>query len=176
MKTVGVFADVGNLFYCISKKYDGKKLNYQRYLQRAVNGNRLYRAFAYGVQIENEATPFINCLKHYGYEPIYKKSHDNKRVNWSVGLSMDVVRCIERLDIVVLGTADPSLSHLISWVKEKGVECRILACGIPKDLKEVSNFYTEIADDLLETKEKEKEEKEKEEKEKGDNEVSDTEE
>src|SRR5436190_2371492 len=165
-KVVGVFVDVSNLYYCIGKKYR-RKLNYEKYLKQAINGQELYRAFAYGAQLNDKAVDFITCLRHYGYDPKYKKpkqyfttntlqtcpncnvklttdKKENRKADWDVGIAMDVVRIIDRLDTVVIGSADGDLVSLVEWVKEKGRLCTVLACGISRDLKDVVDHWEEI--------------------------------
>lgn len=172
-KVVGVFADVSNLYYCIGKKFSGRKLAYDKYLKQAVGTHELYRAFAYGAQLNDEAVNFITCLRHFGYDTKYKKpkqyvapsvapncpkcgeilpaeKREIRKADWDVGIAMDVVRLIDRLDIVVIGSADGDLSPLVEWIKEKGRRCVVLACGISRDLKNVADHWTEIDEPLLE--------------------------
>lgn len=157
-RVIALFADVGNLYYCVGKKFDSRKLDYAKYLKAVVGEDTLYRAFAYGTQLNDEAVRFITCLKHVGFEPKYKKprpadsAKEGKRVDWNVGISMDVVRLIDRVDTVVLGSAEAGLVPLVEWVKEKGVRCHVRACGISRELKDAADEYVELEEDLLESK------------------------
>jgi len=63
---------------------------------------------------------------------------------------MDVVRCIEKLNVVILGSSDPDLIPLVEYIQEKGCECIIFSTGINKKLKDVANKWIEITEDLLE--------------------------
>lgn len=165
LKMIGIFVDVSNLYYCIGKKFPEKKLDYLAYLTLAQGENAIYRARAYGIELDKEASKFKTCLKHYGYEPIYKapKIYENKetgekhyrRMSWNVGITTDVVRLIDKLDIIILGSSDPELVPLVEWIKEKGRECLILACGISRELKAVANGYKEITEDYLKSDEPE---------------------
>lgn len=160
MKTIGIFADVSNLYYCVGKKFPTRKLNYSKYQEVAIADNVLYRAFAYGLQLKDEAEKFITCLKHFGFETKYKQpkiilkneKQEVKRTSWNVGLAMDVVRIVSnnKLDIVILGSADPELVPLVEWIREHGTKCIVIACGISKELKEVSDQWIEIDETLLE--------------------------
>lgn len=158
MKMVGIFADIGNLFYCLKKKYpENNKLNYAAYLNYALGENTLYCAKAYGIEHDNEAAKFKTALRHANFEPIYKSSRvietdgkkDFRRTSWNVGLSMDVVRFIDKLNVVVLGSADPDLAALVEWVKQHGCDCVVVACGISKELKSVATSFKEIPDSCL---------------------------
>lgn len=150
-KQVGIFADVANLFYCINKRFSGRKLDYEKFRNKALDSEQLYRAFAYGTQIDLEAVKFIDCLKHFQYTPKFKKPRQNEnRVNWSVGIAVDIFRIIDRIDIVVIGSSDNDLIPLIEWLKERGRSCVILASGISRDLKDIADRWCEIDESLLE--------------------------
>ena len=105
---------------------------------------------AYGVQVKDEAVKFISCLRHYGYEPKYRrpKTYRNgeketlRRIPWGVGISMDVVRIVSnnKLDVVVLGSSEPELIDLCEWIKERGVKCVVVSCGIPKETRDAPIF------------------------------------
>lgn len=152
MKTVGVFVDVGNIFYCIGKRYDGRKLNYSKYLDFIGKDEAIFVARAFGVHLNDEAIKFITCLRHYGWDPKYRKPRPGKRVDWNVGIAMDIVRLVanNKLERVVIGSSSPDLVPLIEWIKEHGCEVYVVACGIPKELKEVADKYIEIPEELLE--------------------------
>ena len=147
-KRTGVFVNVSELYYNINRKW-GRKLNYLKYLRKIESeGYRVHRAIAYGIQQENEAIGFISCLKHFGFEPKYK----NNDFDWSVGMAVDVVRMLSKLDAVVLGTSNRSILPLIEWVKNHGSQCIIFACEITQDLKDACDKYFLITEDFLEEK------------------------
>jgi len=156
-KRIGVFVDVSNLYYCIGKKFSNRKLDYAAYLAYIKELGDVQIAHAYGAQMRSEASGFIHCLKQIGFEPKYKtpKDYHNKesfrrKADWDVGIAMDIVRLIERVDMLVLGTADGDLRPLVEWVKERGVEVFILSCGISRELKESATKFIEIPESMLE--------------------------
>jgi uncharacterized LabA/DUF88 family protein len=149
---VGIFADIGNLYYCISKKFPGRKLDYEKYLQTSKidDDYTVLIAKAYGTQMNEEAQGFITCLKKIGYTTHFKTLQGlNRRVHWDCQIALDVEKHIDRLDIIVLGTANPDFVPLVEWIKNKGRRCIIHAAGINKELKAATSFY-EIGEDLLE--------------------------
>lgn len=158
MKTVGVFANVSSQFYSVLSAYRGAKIDYARYLEKAIGGEELYRAFAYGVQMGTEAGPFINCLNKIGFETRYKPARwvDGKPsirdTDWNIGIAMDIVRHLERLDVVVIGSNDLNLVPLIEFIKERGVKAVIFSCRVPNELREVADQIIEITEDILENK------------------------
>jgi len=157
-KRIGVFVDISNIYYCIGKKFDQRKLDYRRYLEFLKDMGDIQHAIAYGAQINNEARGFIHCLRQVGFEPKYKtpKDYHNKdnfkrKADWDVGIAMDIVRLIDRLDLIILGTADGDLTPVVEWAKEKGVEVVVFACGISRELKNVATKYIEIPESMLES-------------------------
>lgn len=151
MKTIGIFVDVSNIYYCVNKAFPGRKVDYLKYLDEASKEYTLYRVMAFGVQSNPESAKFVSCLKHLGYDPRFKKYNEKfARINSNVALSVEVFKTIDKLDIIVIGSADPNLVDLVTWIKDRGIEVHVLACGIPFILKEAANRYTEITDNLLE--------------------------
>ncbi|HUP77617.1 MAG TPA: NYN domain-containing protein [Pirellula sp.] len=196
---VGLFVDISNIYYCVFERF-GSKVNYARYMDVAKGDGEIYRAYAYGAQLRDEATKFLACLRTFGYEPRYKRpkeftSNDSRvdmqaidnlirlvRVNnlvepvavlraeeaarqaksivwnrrdfrkadWDVGLTIDVVRYIDRLDTVVIGSADSDLAPLVSWVRERGCRCVVYGCNISRELQEAANIAIEIDQSVIE--------------------------
>jgi len=156
-KRIGVFCDVSNLYYCIGKKFNKRKLDYRAYLTYCKDLGDVQQAIAYGAQLNNEASAFIHCLRQMGFDPKYKspKDYHNKdnfkrKADWDVGIAVDIVRMIERLDMIILGTADGDLTPVVEWAKEQGVDVIILACGISRELKDMATRYIEIPESMLE--------------------------
>lgn len=158
-REVGLFVNVSNQFYTTHNIFRGGKIDYQKYLNRAVGDNeQLYRAFAYGVQMDREASGFIACLQQFGYETNYKQARviDGKpsirHTDRNMDMAMDVMRCLEKLDTVVIGSNDPNLIPLVKFIRDRGKKVIILSCCIGRELREAANQCIEIKDDLLEDK------------------------
>lgn len=154
-QAVGVFADVSNVYSGVKKKYPNKKLSYERYLDLCSAYGPIYRAVAYGLEFGNEAMSFKVALKRIGYEIKYKRltsttAEGLKRASWNVGLAMDVVRLIDKLDVVILGSNDAALGDLVRFIIERSRKCVVFACLIQTDLKEACSQYIEIEDHLME--------------------------
>jgi len=153
MKLVGLFVDVSDLYTNIDRKYNGRKLDYKKYLTFAKGDNQLYRAIAYGGQIGNKSIDFITYLRYVGYEPKYKEydatERKDFRANWDVGITIDIVTQLDRIDIVYLGSSSKRLIPLVDYIQSRGRICHIFACNINHDLLIRANSYTEITEDLL---------------------------
>jgi uncharacterized LabA/DUF88 family protein len=157
MKRIGVFVDISNIYYCAGKKFSGRKVDYGKYLALAKQDGEVFRAIAYGAQRENEAVGFITCLRHLGFETQYKEPKQIAvgdktvwRADWKVGITVDVVQMLDRLDLVVLGSADADMAPLVKYIRQKGIPCVILACGISRDLKSEANRFIELDETVLE--------------------------
>lgn len=155
-KRVGVFCDISNLYYCINKKFFKRKLDYEAYLKYCKDLGEVQHAIAYGAQMENEARGFIHCLRRIGFEPKYKAPKDyhnntnfKRKADWDVGIAIDIVRYIDRVDLIILGSADGDMAPAVEWAKERGVEVIVLACGISRELKDITK-YVEIPESMLE--------------------------
>lgn len=161
MKRIGVFVDVSNLYYCINKKFEKRKLDYRKYLAYVKDLGEVTRAIAYGCHVNDEAKGFIHCLRETGYQTKFKavKSYHGetglrRKADWDVGIAIDIVRMIDRFDMLVLGTADGDLEPAVEWCMSQGKDVLVLACGISKDLKERATEFIEIPESFLEDKKK----------------------
>ena len=147
---VCVFIDVGNQFYCINKRWPGRKLNYERYMAKCKSFGQVNRAFAYGTQVDDSAIKFITALHHFGFEPHYKQIEKNTWYSWDVGMSLDIVRLHQKSDVIIIGNSNRSIAPLVNWIKERGIRIIIMACGINKDVKEACDQWIEVTEDMLE--------------------------
>lgn len=153
-----LFADVHNLYYCTNKKFNGKKLDYKFYLDFANEKiAEVTRAFAYGFQKETEAVNFITCLRKIGFDCNFKRprvigSGENQfhKTDWNVGICVDVVKILDRVEAVIIGSSDPELVPLINYLKFRGIQTIIYSAMINKELKEVADRFYEIDSKWLE--------------------------
>jgi len=154
MKRVAVFVDVSNLYYCINKAFGSSKLDYRKYMEYCQEFGELYQCNAYGNQTKDEAIGFVHCLQQIGFntkffEPQEKKPW--KRANWNCGIAVDVVNLIDRVDTIILGSADGDLEPIVDWARSKGASVLIIAAGISHRLKKNCTKYIEIPKDMLES-------------------------
>lgn len=149
-KRAGLFVDVTDQYYAAVKMGHRIVVDYEKYLRLAVGRYSLYRAFAYGVHHLDEAQGFINKLRRLGYESRYQQAKiidgepDFQGTDRSMCLAMDVWRCIDKLDLVIIGSGDAIYVPLINRVKELGIQTFVYSCGIALELREVADRYQEI--------------------------------
>jgi len=158
-KRIGIFVDTSDLYHKIRRKFENK-LCYERYFDIVAEWGEIKWAFAYGMQIEREARGFISCLTTAGFHVRFKRpriihceDREIKRCEWGVGITIDIVEALEEFDVVVLGSSNSDLIPLIKWIRSQGREVIILACGVPKNMKDAANSVVEITEDYLEEEE-----------------------
>lgn len=159
-----VFVDVARNFGATlrAEKSKDARINYEKYLKKAINGDRLHRACAYGINIGDEAHEFKIILEKIGYEVKYKPARmvldrtTNQYVpkinltSNNINIAIDIVKDVEKVDTIVLGTNDKELIPFIIWAQSKGVKIHLFSLLIPKDMKEVANSWHEIDGDIIE--------------------------
>jgi len=156
MKNYGIFVDVSDFYYRIQRRFDGAKLDFGAYIETVGDWGKVFQAFAYGMQREQEAVGFIKCLQLQGFEVQYKRpkiikvsDREIRQCDWGVGIAVDVFNLIDKIDAVVLGVSNPDYIPLVKWIRSQGKEVVIFASCIPRSLKEVANHCEEISCDLL---------------------------
>ena len=100
MRRIGLYVDVSNLYYCIFNNMRGK-LNYSKLLDFISPIGDVVIAKAYGAQVKEEAESFIAFLRGLSFETFYKVPTHGK-ADWDVGITVDVIKDLENIDIVVL--------------------------------------------------------------------------
>ena len=152
MSEAAVFIEIQNQYYCIHQKWEGKKLDYKKYLASLRKNYTVTEAIAYGLYFENNVDNFVACLGHLGYETKYKQTVEGKWFAWDITIAADMLRASEEVDTIILGHSGPQLIPIIQVVQERGVEVIVLACGINKELKDVVDQWIEIPASMLEIK------------------------
>jgi len=155
MKNVGIFVDVSNLYYCVAKKFEGRKIDYEKYLNTLEDntpedsGVTEYRA--YGTKIEDEAKAFIRRLNALGFTTKFIRTTKTRSTSLNVNITVDIIRSLNNLDIIVLGSSSREMIPLVNYLREQGKEVYILACGVCNELRNVCTKPLEIDVDELET-------------------------
>lgn len=157
MKRIGIFVDVSNIYYCVSKKFgEHAKLDYQKYLDNIKDLGDIQQAVAYGAHKDNSASSFIHCLTTAGFKVKYKTPKSYRvgqevryKADWDVGITVDVIKMLPKFDLVILGSADGDLEPLVQYILDQGGQVVIYACGISRQLKDTGITVIEITESLL---------------------------
>jgi len=142
---IGVFVDIQNMYYSAKNLYNAK-VNFGKILTDGVAGRRLVRAFAYVIKADVGAEKeFFGALEKIGFEVREKELQTfyggAKKGDWDVGLCMDVVRMLPKMDTMILVSGDGDYTDLLEYARSQGVKSEVIAFG-----KTMSSKLTAAAD------------------------------
>lgn len=149
---IAVFVDVQNMYYSAKNLYSAK-VDFGKVLSASIMGRNLVRAFAYVIKadvgLEKE---FFNALANLGFEVREKDLQvflgGSKKGDWDVGLCMDVVRMIDKIDVMILVSGDGDYYDLLEYAKSRGVRTEVISFG-----QTTSSRLTDFADYFLDMSE-----------------------
>jgi len=128
---VGVFIDTSNLYFSSQKIYK-TNVDFKQILTVAVAKRNLVRAFAYVIESDSgKEKDFFQALQDIGYEvrtkPLQVFHGGAKKGDWDVGLSIDVVRSLPLIDVVVLVSGDGDYVDLLDYCRGHGRRTEVMA-------------------------------------------------
>ena len=157
MNRLLVLLDVNNLYYCISKKFDGARLDYSKLLEFISTKGSIIRTVAYGSSIGNQADRFLSILHSLGIETRFKEplvyqnaDGENRKADWDVGIAMDAARMLDTYDTLVLGSADGDMAELLKYIHERGRRSIVIGTRISRITRDFAGEAIEIMPSLLE--------------------------
>lgn len=145
---VGVFIDVQNLYYSARNIYNSR-VNFSALLKEAVGSRKLIRALAYVIRAQMpEEQTFFDALGKAGFEVKAKDLQvffgGIKKGDWDVGITMDMIKQMNKIDSIVLASGDGDYVPLIEYLKNFGVRAEVIAFG-----KSASSKLIDAADDFI---------------------------
>ena len=145
---VGVFVDVQNLYYSARNIYNAR-VNFSALLKETVGSRKLIRAIAYVIRAQMpEEQTFFDALSKAGFEVKAKDLQvffgGIKKGDWDVGITMDMIKQMNKLDSIVLASGDGDYLPLVEYLKNFGVRVEVIAFG-----KSASSKLIEAADDFI---------------------------
>lgn len=134
---VGVFIDTQNLYHSARDLLE-RTVNFETILGVATEGRELVHAISYTVEREGEATsrPFIYKLSTLGFKvrrmnlTLHHVTDGGKPIyegNWDMGIVADMVRLMDHLDIVVLGSGDGDFTDIVEVLQERGKRVEVIS-------------------------------------------------
>lgn len=149
---VGVFIDTQNMYYSARHLFQ-RKVNFKNILEDAVGKRKLIRAIAYVVRTKtHEESPFFEALQKAGIETKEKELMEylsgQKKADWDVGLTVDVIRMLDMLDVIVLASGDGDYIPLVEYCKSRGriVEVMAFRETTSTRLVEAADHYTNLSE------------------------------
>jgi uncharacterized LabA/DUF88 family protein len=145
---VGVFVDVQNLYYSARNMYTAR-VNFNEVLKLAVGDRRLVRAIAYVIKADMpEEHTFFEALDKAGYEVKFKDlqtfAGGHQKGDWDVGIAMDIIKMMNKVDVVVLASGDGDFVPLLEYLQMTGQLTETIAFG-----KSCSSKIKELTDNFI---------------------------
>ncbi|WP_161881880.1 LabA-like NYN domain-containing protein [Deinococcus alpinitundrae] len=134
---IGLFIDTQNLYHSARDLAD-RTVNFETLLNMARQDRELVHAIAYTVEKDGESTsrPFIYKLSALGYKvrrmtlSLHHVTDGGKPIwegNWDMGMVADMVRMMDHLDIIVLGSGDGDFTDIVELLQERGKRVEVIA-------------------------------------------------
>ena len=128
---VAVFVDVQNIYYSAKNLFQAK-VDFGRVLRKVIGNRKLVRAFAYVIKADVGAEKeFFEALYQRGFEVREKELQvfygGAKKGDWDVGICMDVVRMLPKIDVMVLVSGDGDYVDLLDYARSQGVRTEVVA-------------------------------------------------
>lgn len=147
---VGVFVDVQNLYYSAKNLYSSK-VDFEKLLHSASMNRDLIRASAYVIKGDTPGeNDFFEALRGIGYEVKIKELKEfyggQKKGDWDLGMTVDMVQQAKKLDTVVLVTGDGDFAVLVEHLKSMGCRVEVMSFGksSAKELREASDNFIDM--------------------------------
>jgi uncharacterized LabA/DUF88 family protein len=151
---VGIFVDVQNIFYA-AKPFNAR-LDFEKLLELSVGKRRLIRAIAYVVQSPDvDQSNFISMLQQKSYEvkikDLRQRSDGSAKGDWDMGMAIDIMRFVDKLDVVVLVSGDGDFVPLVELVKTLGPRVEVISFtyNTARDLINSADEHIPIEEALL---------------------------
>ena len=151
---VGIFVDVQNIFYA-ANEFDAR-LDFAKLLERSVGKRRLIRAIAYVVQSPNvDQSSFISMLQQKSYEvrskDLRQRNDGSAKGDWDMGMAIDIMRFVDKLDVVILVSGDGDFVPLVDLVKTLGPRVEVISFthNTARDLVNSADEHIPIEEALL---------------------------
>ncbi|WP_412028416.1 NYN domain-containing protein [Deinococcus yunweiensis] len=134
---VGVFIDTQNLYHSARDLLE-RTVNFETILKAATRDRELVHAISYTVEREGEATarPFIYKLSTLGFKvrrmnlTLHHVTDGGKPIyegNWDMGIVADMIRMMDSMDIIVLGSGDGDFTDIVEVLQERGKRVEVIS-------------------------------------------------
>ena len=147
---VGVFVDVQNLYYSARKIYNSR-VKFNEVLDAAVGNRKLIRAIAYVVKADMpEEHTFFEALDKAGFEVKTKQlqtfAGGHQKGDWDVGIAMDIIKMMNKIDVVVLASGDGDFVPLLEYLQMSGQLTETIAFGrsCSSKIKELTDNFIDL--------------------------------
>ncbi len=147
---VGVFVDVQNMYYSAKNLYNSK-VDFKKVLDAAVMNRDLIRASAYVIKADTpDEENFFEALRKIGYEVKIKELKEfyggQKKGDWDLGMTVDMVQQAKKLDTVILVTGDGDFAVLVDHLRAMGTRVEVMSFGSSsaKEIREAADNFIDM--------------------------------
>lgn len=148
---VGIFVDVQNMYYS-AKKLHSNKVDFEALLDKASQNRKVVRAITYAIESETpDEANFFELLENIGFEvkkkPLKVYYGGAKKGDWDMGIAIDAMKMVNKLDVVCLVTGDGDFKALVDHLKANGVRVEVMGFdeSTAKELKESANNFLNMS-------------------------------
>jgi uncharacterized LabA/DUF88 family protein len=152
---IALFVDSQNLYYSARMGY-AAKVNYEKLLKLITEDRKLIKAFAYIVQPpDGDVKPFATSLERIGYlvktKDVRTRSDGSAKANWDMGIALDILGMLDRVDTIVLASGDGDFAALVEFIKAKSKRVEIFAFpdNTAYDLKEKADKFVPLGENVI---------------------------
>jgi len=143
-----ILLDTGNLHYCVSRKFEGQRIDYNKLIEEWCNSDD--EVIAYGAIPTEEAFTFRDALRNYGYRVKFKElGKGMKFYNPVIDIVLETVNRSLKVDEIIIGTSNQELIPIVMWLKARSIVVGIWGCGINFELQKTADYYREIKEEML---------------------------
>ena len=156
---VALFVDTQNLYYAARDGYDAA-VDYGRLLELAQRGRALASATAYVVERDGDSSAFgfVTKLSALGYRVrrrsvrVHRADEGGRPVmegDWDMGIAADMVRALEHVDVLVLGSGDGDFVPMLELAQQRGKRVEVLAFreAAAQNLIDLCDRFTHLPDE-----------------------------
>jgi uncharacterized LabA/DUF88 family protein len=152
---IALFVDSQNLYYSARTGY-AAKVDYEKLLRLITGTRNLIKAYAYIVQPpEGDVKPFATSLERIGYivktKDVRTRADGSAKANWDMGIALDILGTLDRVDTIVLASGDGDFVPLIDFIKgsDKRVEIFAFPDNTAYDLKEKADRFEPLSENVI---------------------------
>lgn len=156
LNKIALFVDVQNIYYTCREAYQ-RQFNYRKLWQQLSAQGEIVGATAYAINRGDEGQlKFQDALRHIGFElklkPFIQRTDGSAKGDWDVGITIDVLETVPKVDTVILLSGDGDFALLLDKIRQK-YDIRAEVYGVPqltaKSLIDAATRFNPINDTLL---------------------------
>ena len=135
MQRVAIFVDVQNIYYTTRQAFDAH-FDYNAFWRRVTADREVVKATAFAIDLgDPKQRQFQDILRGIGFEvklkPFINRADGSAKGDWDVGITLDVLDVVERVDVVVLASGDGDFDALVHRLRERHA-LEVEVYGVPQ--------------------------------------------